>query len=640
MNQSNPLNRGAQWPIPVDCERSFRKAGWARFVSFFRWVVGGVLVLTLAACGGGSMGADGASTRQAEPTSQASLGQGSDVPAIDLKTQALMQEGARLNAAELEAVARTGVLPKPFDGPLLSGAVASTKATLNIPPESNAETKSAASRTAVYRFYNSQTSAHFFTTSVTERDNVRATLPHMAYEGPAFYASGTTVPGLSPVHRFNNNQTGVHFYTISETERAHIAATMPQFVYEGIAYYASPLGGTGYTPLYRFFVSARGFHFYTSSQSERDNIIATLPQYSYEGVGYYVLGSDWQTPAVPHTGITNGQCYQTGSNTMVACATTTAWALNADQDGRRTAINPMSYSQVISGYAGTFPFSIPLYYPKTECVRDDVTGLIWEGKTNTFSLHNGVLTFTNFGDGRSGDVSRLLSYANDNALCGFNDWRLPSVEELHGIVDHGATSGPRIKVLDFPNTAEGFYWSNEPYGGFANGKWVVGFRGTGDDATTHDMSASARLVRGAAWSGTRYIITSATYLSDGANNAVVDRKTGLTWRRCLEGQVWTGSSCSGTGTPYTHVNALLRGNSIAGWRLPNIKELSSLADRSRQIPALDSNAFPGLGGGVDTWSSTPVPGTANAAYVGSAIGYSGNYVRSGVLAAHLVLANP
>ena len=154
------------------------------------------------------------------------------------------------------------------------------------------------------------------------------------------------------------------------------------------------------------------------------------------------------------------------------------------------------------------------------------------------------------------------------------------------------------------------------------------------------MNVSARLVRGAAWSGTRFMVTTEAYLTDGVDNAVIDRKTGLTWRRCLEGQFWSGSACSGSATAYNHPNALLRANSIVGWRLPNIKELSSLADRSRQIPALDSAAFPGLGGGVDTWSSTPVPGSADAAYVGFGIGYTGNYSRNAVMAAHLLLANP
>ena len=81
---------------------------------------------------------------------------------------------ARLNATELEQIAKTSVLPEPFDGPLLSGAEGSTQATLN--PEalnkSLAVRKSAASRVPVYRFFTGVTGAHFFISSTNERDNV------------------------------------------------------------------------------------------------------------------------------------------------------------------------------------------------------------------------------------------------------------------------------------------------------------------------------------------------------------------------------------------------------------------------------------------------------------------------------------
>ena len=104
-------------------------------------------------------------------------------------------------------------------------------------------------------------------------------------------ATGNQASGArTAVYRFYNTQTGVHFYTITESERAHVAATLLHYTYDGIAYYASTLPGTGYTPLYRFFYAARGYHFYTNSAAEKDSIIATLPQYHYEGIGYYVLG--------------------------------------------------------------------------------------------------------------------------------------------------------------------------------------------------------------------------------------------------------------------------------------------------------------------------------------------------------------
>lgn len=144
---------------------------------------------------------------------------------------------------------------------------------------------------AVYRFYNRATSAHFYTSSASERDHVRATLPSMIYEGVAFEASSQSGDGLSPVFRFFNRQTGVHFYTISAAERDQIQATLPQFIYEGIAYYASAQAAPGFRPLYRFFLAGLGYHFFTVSEPEAGNVIVDLPQYLYEGIAYYVLGT-------------------------------------------------------------------------------------------------------------------------------------------------------------------------------------------------------------------------------------------------------------------------------------------------------------------------------------------------------------
>ena len=140
----------------------------------------------------------------------------------------------------------------------------------------------------VYRFYNRATGAHFYTASASERDRIRATLPVMSYDGPAFEASPVAAAGLSPVHRFYNRQTGVHFYTISEAERAQVQANLPQFLYEGIAYYASTVAGPGLRPLSRFYLAGKGYHFYTVTPTE----VAYLPQYAYEGTGYHVFGSE------------------------------------------------------------------------------------------------------------------------------------------------------------------------------------------------------------------------------------------------------------------------------------------------------------------------------------------------------------
>lgn len=146
----------------------------------------------------------------------------------------------------------------------------------------------------VFRFYNSLNGSHFFSANVAERDTVRATVPTLIYEAPAFMVSPATGAGLSPVYRFMNRSTGVHFYTINESERAAVAAN-PGFNYEGIAWYArqagSPAAGT--IEVFRFLRRATGTHLYTVSVAERDNIIATrAAEYAYEGVAYLAWGAN------------------------------------------------------------------------------------------------------------------------------------------------------------------------------------------------------------------------------------------------------------------------------------------------------------------------------------------------------------
>jgi hypothetical protein len=121
---------------------------------------------------------------------------------------------------------------------------------------------------------------------------------------------------------------------------------------------------------------------------------------------------------------------------------------------------------------------------------------------------------------------------------------------------------------------------------------------------------------------------------------VTDTRTGLVWKRCSEGQTLSGSSCTGTATTYTHEQALARAksvntaNSATGWRLPNVKELASLADKGCQSPAIDSTAFPSTPSNW-YWSSSPYVGNSDYAwgvdfYYGGVNGYgrnNGNRVR-------------
>ena len=91
---------------------------------------------------------------------------------------------------------------------------------------------------AVNRFYDVQTGTHFYTISPDEITYIKAHYPQYLFEGPVYYVPPVAASdGRTALYRFYNNLTAAHFYTASSVERDHVIATYPQFVYEGIAYY-------------------------------------------------------------------------------------------------------------------------------------------------------------------------------------------------------------------------------------------------------------------------------------------------------------------------------------------------------------------------------------------------------------------
>lgn len=74
---------------------------------------------------------------------------------------------------------------------------------------------------------------------------------------------------------------------------------------------------------------------------------------------------------------------------------------------------------------------------------------------------------------------------------------------------------------------------------------------------------------------------------------VKDKVTGLIWQRCSVGQMWDGTTCTGTATTYIWKQALtVAKNQGNGYRLPNIKELQSIVEYQCREPAINSKIFP------------------------------------------------
>ncbi|MBS7791442.1 trypsin-like peptidase domain-containing protein [Roseococcus sp. SDR] len=137
----------------------------------------------------------------------------------------------------------------------------------------------------VFRFYNANTGAHFFTASMIEARDVAGGSSGYAYEGLAFGTLATASTGI-PVYRLYNFDTGRHFYTASRSEMLGLDARR-EWALENTAFYAYGSGGAGRDEIYRFFNTKTGVHLYTNSENERDTIIASNPVFKYEGIAYY-----------------------------------------------------------------------------------------------------------------------------------------------------------------------------------------------------------------------------------------------------------------------------------------------------------------------------------------------------------------
>jgi hypothetical protein len=91
---------------------------------------------------------------------------------------------------------------------------------------------------SIFRFYNTQTQSHFYTASAAERDFVQSTFSQFQFEGVAYHAWADDGGGAyDALYRFYNTETQAHFYTNSAEEKASIEANLPQFKYENVAYY-------------------------------------------------------------------------------------------------------------------------------------------------------------------------------------------------------------------------------------------------------------------------------------------------------------------------------------------------------------------------------------------------------------------
>jgi len=93
-----------------------------------------------------------------------------------------------------------------------------------------------------------------------------------------------------------------------------------------------------------------------------------------------------------------------------------------------------------------------------------------------------------------------------------------------------------------------------------------------------------------------------------ARGEFTDPKTRLIWRRCAEGMVYSGGTCTGIARKFTFDEALQHAQSEArragiAWRVPEKDELASIIDMKYR-PTIDPAAFPATPAST-FWSASP-----------------------------------
>jgi len=131
-------------------------------------------------------------------------------------------------------------------------------------------------------------------------------------------------------------------------------------------------------------------------------------------------------------------------------------------------------------------------------IKDNVTGLTWEVKTEDSSINDKTKKYTWF-EAKTNFIQQL----NKMKFGGYSDWRLPTIKELSSITNKGKYE-PALDKKFFPNTKymfynrddnSAFYWSSTPHANRDNVAWGVNFRSGDDETQRKSRSEYVRAVR-------------------------------------------------------------------------------------------------------------------------------------------------
>jgi hypothetical protein len=285
------------------------------------------------------------------------------------------------------------------------------------------------------------------------------------------------------------------------------------------------------------------------------------------------------TVQLPQTG--QSKCYNS-AGAEIACA-------NTGQDG-----------DLREGIA----WPTPRFIVNGECVTDKLTGLMWSKNA-----------FLNGGMKWQQALDYISSMNSSNGLCGYNDWRLPNVNELQSLANKGEAdlaawlnSQGFINVQSSNPYLPSYYWSSTTLEADTAKAWqvcmadgymdyfskdavngnfylwpvrtgqivgLVSLPKTGQK-TSYSAGDDGALESGIAWPTPRFSVN---------GDCVSDILTGLTWAK----NAYMANGIKNWQEGLDFIASINNGNGLCGyhdWHLPNLIELRSLIDYSKHMPAL------------------------------------------------------
>lgn len=147
-------------------------------------------------------------------------------------------------------------------------------------------------------------------------------------------------------------------------------------------------------------------------------------------------------------------------------------------------INPPSYTKM-DAQANDLPDTAETW----RMVRDNVTGLIWEVKTDDAGLNDKGGRYT-----WEGAQETHIGLLNQTNFGGYSDWRLPTVKELCSLVNLDAYD-PAVNTVYFPNGGRGQCWTSNSNARLEESAWVVNTRFGHTDTKLTGETAYVRAVR-------------------------------------------------------------------------------------------------------------------------------------------------